>query len=321
MSTMSSIEDLFAKKDRKKKRAAARLAQQAAVSNQEAGGNTVAANSASNSAEPGPKPKTDAAPPSQPSQSDDGWIEIEDVRGSQVNTGGRTVVEFRRYVLPQLCSVQQRQKKSFHNLSLLGLVHTDMTFLFSVSLLLRHMEEKANVDETATPAEKFSGWGKRNPPADTGNTDEDSEETSKASAQSQGVADVSSEMAFPSLADAAKIQVTMPSSNTSQPPMVGSTIRAPPRFIVDKEKLREKIERRNAADGMLPSKTQPADQTNESSPSAFPSLADASKIQNPSPTPPAPFRASSGGRGRPLFKLDKAKLIEKMEKRNAAPPS
>lgn len=98
MSTMTSIEDLFKKKDRKKKRAAARLAQREAVSSQEAGGNTVTTNSASNAAESTSKTKTDVAPPSQPAKSDDGWIEIEDVRGSQVNTGGRTVVEFRRYV-------------------------------------------------------------------------------------------------------------------------------------------------------------------------------------------------------------------------------
>lgn len=94
MSTLSSIDDLFAKKDRKKKRAAARLAQQAAVSSQETCSNTIQ-NPAQNAAESAQKAKADA-PPSQSNQSDDGWIEIEDVRGSQVNTGGRTVVEFRR---------------------------------------------------------------------------------------------------------------------------------------------------------------------------------------------------------------------------------
>lgn len=186
------------------------------------------------------------------------------------------------------------------------------------------MEEKTNVDETATPTEKFSGWGKPNPTADTGNTEESDEATSQAPTQSLEVAGVSSEAAFPSLADAAKIQVTTPQTISGTTPGVGSTSRGPPRFIVDKEKLREKIEKRNAADGIFPAKTQLPDQANESPPSSFPSLADASKLQSTSTATPAPWRPSSGGgasRGRPQFVLDKEKLRAKIEKRNAAPPS
>lgn len=89
---MSDLNDFFAKKDRKKKRAAAAKSAQVAV----------AANKERAAQPEGGKPETNArgnGAVQQTSQPDDGWIEIEDPRGSQVNTGGRTVAEFRRYVL------------------------------------------------------------------------------------------------------------------------------------------------------------------------------------------------------------------------------
>lgn len=96
MSTLTSIDDLFAKKDRKKKRAAARLAQQATESSQETPENTARPDTGATTIETLPNVKEESESPPHATQPDDGWIEIEDVRGSQVNTGGRTVAEFRR---------------------------------------------------------------------------------------------------------------------------------------------------------------------------------------------------------------------------------
>lgn len=79
---MSDLNDFFAKKDRKKKKAAAKSASAAA----------------SRETKPVQKEAESdrGSAVSQPKQPDDGWIEIEDPRGAQVNTGGRTVLEFRR---------------------------------------------------------------------------------------------------------------------------------------------------------------------------------------------------------------------------------
>lgn len=77
---MSDLNDFFAKKDRKKKKAAAKSAQAAAAK----------------AVTPLETP-SDTTPPPPQKQPDDGWIEIEDVRGSQVNTGGRTIVQLKRY--------------------------------------------------------------------------------------------------------------------------------------------------------------------------------------------------------------------------------
>ncbi|CAN8076004.1 unnamed protein product [Agarophyton chilense] len=76
---MSDLNDFFAKKDRKKKKAAAKSAQAAAAQ-----------------AVKHPEIPSENPPPPPQKQPDDGWIEIEDVRGSQVNTGGRTIVQMRR---------------------------------------------------------------------------------------------------------------------------------------------------------------------------------------------------------------------------------
>lgn len=84
---MSDLNDFFAKKDRKKKKASSRLATQSLIPSTEA--KKVAETPAE--AQPG------ANPPAPPKQPDDGWIEIEDPRGAQVNTGGRTVAEMKRY--------------------------------------------------------------------------------------------------------------------------------------------------------------------------------------------------------------------------------
>lgn len=75
---MSDLNDFFAKKDRKKKKAGARSS--AGVVQRK---------------EQEPETEPSIAEPS-PKQQDDGWIEIEDPKGAKVNTGGRTVVEFKR---------------------------------------------------------------------------------------------------------------------------------------------------------------------------------------------------------------------------------
>ncbi|KAI0564132.1 hypothetical protein FGB62_30g032 [Gracilaria domingensis] len=77
---MSDLNDFFAKKDRKKKKAAAKSAQAAAAQ---------AVKQSETTSENQPQTPPQKVP-------DDGWIEIEDVRGSQVNTGGRTIVQLRR---------------------------------------------------------------------------------------------------------------------------------------------------------------------------------------------------------------------------------
>lgn len=79
---MSDLNDFFAKKDRKKKKAATR----SAVVSAPPEGKKVEKEDEVDVAAAGPR------------QSDDGWIEIEDPKGAQVNTGGRTVVEFKRDV-------------------------------------------------------------------------------------------------------------------------------------------------------------------------------------------------------------------------------
>lgn len=79
---MSDLNDFFAKKDRKKKKAATRSAVVSAPSQ----GKKTEKSSEANVPTPGPK------------QPDDGWIEMEDPKGAQVHTGGRTVVEFKRCV-------------------------------------------------------------------------------------------------------------------------------------------------------------------------------------------------------------------------------
>lgn len=86
---MSDLNDFFAKKDRKKKRAGTKSSQPMVTSQHE------------KSSQGSSVGKSDGASRGtgsshQPNASDDGWIEIEDPRGSQVHTGGRTVVEMKR---------------------------------------------------------------------------------------------------------------------------------------------------------------------------------------------------------------------------------
>lgn len=82
---MSGLDDFFAKKDRKKKKSSSRTfiappVEKAIVEDVPE--------------EPTPAP----IQVQEPKPVDDGWIEIDDPRGSQVNTGGRTVAEYKRYV-------------------------------------------------------------------------------------------------------------------------------------------------------------------------------------------------------------------------------
>lgn len=94
---MSDLNDFFAKKDKKKKKGAKGKAAGAEVpvgsaASRKTGlesSTTVSAADASKSAES----KTTA---NRPSKGDDGWIDIEDDQKAQVNTGGRTVADFKR---------------------------------------------------------------------------------------------------------------------------------------------------------------------------------------------------------------------------------
>lgn len=87
---MSGLDDFFAKKDRKKKKSSSRTTIAPPIETKP--DEVVSEESPSK-----------VPPPSKPVDADDGWIEIDDPRGSQVNTGGRTVVEFKRYV--QCCGL------------------------------------------------------------------------------------------------------------------------------------------------------------------------------------------------------------------------
>lgn len=115
MSALTSADDLFARKDRKKKRAAAARSAQRQQQQKEGdashdGGSAAVvdagvkvkvkdvgvaggASAVASVAGAGAGSAAGAA-----GAQDDGWVELEDVRGSQVNTGGRTVGEFRRFV-------------------------------------------------------------------------------------------------------------------------------------------------------------------------------------------------------------------------------
>lgn len=86
---MTDLNDFFAKKDRKKKRTATKSTQ-ATVSSQHD------KSSQGNGFSKVDSPVRGNGSSNQPNASDDGWIEIEDPRGSQVHTGGRTVVEMKR---------------------------------------------------------------------------------------------------------------------------------------------------------------------------------------------------------------------------------
>ncbi len=92
---MSDLSNFFAKRDRKKKKGAVRGAAGTATASA-AAAPSVAADRKSNAAQ-GTEPQ--AAPQKQ---SDDGWIEIDDPKTAQVNTGGRTVGQFKRLVLLHL---------------------------------------------------------------------------------------------------------------------------------------------------------------------------------------------------------------------------
>lgn len=184
------------------------------------------------------------------------------------------------------------------------------------------MDDKTNPNETPMPVEKFSGWKKPDTVAETPAPEGDETITAPALA---GVAGVSTEAAFPSLADAAKVQTVAPTqSSPTTSPGPETLSRGPPRFIVDKEKLRAKIEKRNAQDGVGLSKI-PSDNVESGTANRFSSLSSA--LEEKTSVPPATVTApkatsdSSVARGRPRFVLDKEKLREKIEKRNAAAPS
>lgn len=89
---MTDLNDFFAKKDRKKKRAASKSSQTSVPTHHEAAGQNDSAGKVETASRGNGSSQ-------QPNTSDDGWIEIEDPRGSQVYTGGRTVTEMKRYVV------------------------------------------------------------------------------------------------------------------------------------------------------------------------------------------------------------------------------
>lgn len=75
---MSDLNDFFKKKDRKKKKSAKAPVVVRPV-------------------EPAAAVEATEAPPPAP-KVDDGWIDFDDPKTAQVNTGGRVVGQFKRYV-------------------------------------------------------------------------------------------------------------------------------------------------------------------------------------------------------------------------------
>lgn len=92
---MSDLNDFFAKKDKKKKKGAKAKGAADSVSsgvNGKAITSAATAPLSSNANAP-----ADAKPAShRPNGRDDGWIDIDEERKAQVNTGGRTVADFKR---------------------------------------------------------------------------------------------------------------------------------------------------------------------------------------------------------------------------------
>lgn len=89
---MSDLKDFFAKKDKKKKKpgrgaGAAKAAKNADGSDDPSavGGSNTGAHS------------TDAPMSATRNGKDDGWIDIDDAKAAQVNTGGRTVADFNKH--------------------------------------------------------------------------------------------------------------------------------------------------------------------------------------------------------------------------------
>lgn len=88
---MSDLNSFFAKRDRKKKKGANRTAPPAVPASSVAQGSTDLPATAA--ADPAPAAQTTSKPAAQ---SDDGWIELDDAKSAQVNTGGRVVGQFKR---------------------------------------------------------------------------------------------------------------------------------------------------------------------------------------------------------------------------------
>lgn len=95
ISKMSDLNDFFAKKDRRRKKATkgGKPSHSADWNSPATESASVSDNAASDSVNSSGNIQ---APSTKPSKSDDGWIEIDDPKTARVNTGGKTVEEFRR---------------------------------------------------------------------------------------------------------------------------------------------------------------------------------------------------------------------------------
>lgn len=95
---MSDLNDFFAKRDRKKKKGANKSAPVAATAPEPRLAPSTVTNKSDRrgSAQNSERNTQDSL--QKGAQADDGWIEIDDPKTAQVNTGGRTVGQFKRSV-------------------------------------------------------------------------------------------------------------------------------------------------------------------------------------------------------------------------------
>lgn len=195
---MSDLDSFFAKKDRKKKKKtpavskikSSTIANTSTTSPSKQGED--ASNSNNSSATSSTITTTSVIPPSQ----QDGWIELEDPKTAQVNTGGRVVKQFKRDG-----DESMNNTNNATNGSGVGGNTSNAN------------AENSEMDETV---EKFSGWSIENKEDNeaSANTEEAVVEEPKKPAVYRPAAlrsawkpsgpDVKSVAQFPSLADAAK---------------------------------------------------------------------------------------------------------------------
>lgn len=240
---MSDLDSFFAKKDKKKKK-------KAAVAISSTVGASASANKAAQSV---PAPDAGAvgsvaeelngvkiSGEGEPVQSqsvpttkkDDGWIEIEESKTAQVNTGGRTVAKIKRDPNP--------------------------TFTSTSGGLNDESGEKKNTEAESGDAnqdsEKFFGWKEGDEPVKKAEPEPEPEKPRVFRPRAWRAAgpDVKSSQQFPSLADAAKANapevpqsmkaaaiIAPNSNNTSNPNKLTSSLTSStgrPRFINSKKK-------------------------------------------------------------------------------------
>lgn len=230
---MSDLDSFFAKKDRKKKKKAAAASTATAIASANKSAAPININSVAEDlngvtiSDTGTAAAEEAvlAVSNSAQKKDDGWIEIEESKTAQVNTGGRTVAAFKRD-------------------------DDDVSG-----------EKKNTVDESGEPtnqdSEKFSGWKEGDEPVKEEKAPEPEEEKPRVfrpRGWKPAGPDVKSSQQFPSLADAAKANapevpqsmkaaaIISPNSNsmsTRNPNKLASSLTSSagrPRFINSKKK-------------------------------------------------------------------------------------